>query len=117
MEHVDRAVAAHQMEALDVQCMAFMVPHELLGMYAMCITILHFGFKNICWCLYKCLLFRVASELQRYSRSVCIRGLQACTHFPLSCKDHKSLRPSIAEALMLRNIVNKINDGSIIQLM
>lgn len=67
--------------------------------------------------LYKCLLFRVASELHRYSRSVCIRVLQACTHFSLSCKDHKSLRPSIAEALMLRNIVNKINDGSTTQLM
>lgn len=45
MEHVDRAVAAHQMEALDVQCMAFIVPHELLGMYAMCITILHLASK------------------------------------------------------------------------
>ena len=51
MEHVDRAVAAYQMEALDVQCMAFIVPHKLLGMYAMCITILLYGFKYICWCL------------------------------------------------------------------
>lgn len=65
--------------------------------------------------LYRCLLFRVAWELHRYRRSVCIRVLQACTRFSLSCKDHKSLRPSIVEALMLCNIVNKVNDGSTTQ--